>query len=195
MKKRYLIVAFPKYLIVNADDFGLSSGVNRGIIKSHEQGIVTSASLMVRWAWCGRRRSLCAGTPKTFGWPAHRFGGMDLCRRPPGRPVYEVVPMDNATAIAAEVERQLDLFRSLVGAQSYTPRFAPARPTGPNQSLPLPLRHALELGIVLRGHHFNVRYCGRFLRSGRPKDIHIRKASRSMLCSILSSTCPLLSQN
>jgi chitin disaccharide deacetylase len=32
-------------LIVNADDFGLSRGINRGIIQSHEYGIVTSASL------------------------------------------------------------------------------------------------------------------------------------------------------
>ena len=29
--------------------FGLSEGVNRGIIRAHEQGIVTSASLMVRY--------------------------------------------------------------------------------------------------------------------------------------------------
>jgi predicted glycoside hydrolase/deacetylase ChbG (UPF0249 family) len=38
-----------KYLIVNADDFGQSAGINRGIIAAHEQGMVTSASLMVRW--------------------------------------------------------------------------------------------------------------------------------------------------
>src|SRR5262249_22921163 len=38
-----------RYLIVNADDFGRSAGVNRGIIQAHEQGIVTSASLMVHW--------------------------------------------------------------------------------------------------------------------------------------------------
>jgi chitin disaccharide deacetylase len=34
-------------LIVNADDFGCSRGVNRGIVEAHEHGIVTSASLMV----------------------------------------------------------------------------------------------------------------------------------------------------
>jgi len=33
-------------LIVNADDFGLSRAVNRGIIAAHRDGIVTSASLM-----------------------------------------------------------------------------------------------------------------------------------------------------
>jgi chitin disaccharide deacetylase len=34
-------------LIVNADDFGLSPAINRGIIAAHRNGIVTSASLMV----------------------------------------------------------------------------------------------------------------------------------------------------
>ena len=34
-------------LIVNGDDFGLSSGVNRGIVEAHTRGILTSASLMV----------------------------------------------------------------------------------------------------------------------------------------------------
>src|SRR6478609_7078242 len=38
-----------RYLIVNADDFGMSTGINRAIARSHECGIVTSASLMVRW--------------------------------------------------------------------------------------------------------------------------------------------------
>ena len=33
-------------LIVNADDFGLTTGVNRAIAEAHEHGIVTSATLM-----------------------------------------------------------------------------------------------------------------------------------------------------
>jgi predicted glycoside hydrolase/deacetylase ChbG (UPF0249 family) len=36
-----------KYLIFNADDFGASSGVNRGIQECHTRGVVTSTSLMV----------------------------------------------------------------------------------------------------------------------------------------------------
>lgn len=33
-------------LIVNADDFGISEAVNRGIVDAHDRGIVTSTSLM-----------------------------------------------------------------------------------------------------------------------------------------------------
>lgn len=40
-------LAGARHLIVNADDFGASRGVNRGIIEGHRRGIVTSASLMV----------------------------------------------------------------------------------------------------------------------------------------------------
>ncbi len=33
-------------LIINADDFGLTSGINRAILEGHQQGVVTSATLM-----------------------------------------------------------------------------------------------------------------------------------------------------
>lgn len=36
-----------KWLIVTADDFGIGRGVNRGIVQAHQEGILTSASLMV----------------------------------------------------------------------------------------------------------------------------------------------------
>jgi predicted glycoside hydrolase/deacetylase ChbG (UPF0249 family) len=40
-------MAEPRFLIVNADDLGLSAAVNEGIFAAHERGIITSASLMV----------------------------------------------------------------------------------------------------------------------------------------------------
>lgn len=36
-----------RFVIINGDDFGFSKGVNRAIIKAHEQGVLTSSSLMV----------------------------------------------------------------------------------------------------------------------------------------------------
>ena len=35
-----------KYLILNADDFGMTRGVNQGIIRAHREGILTSTTLM-----------------------------------------------------------------------------------------------------------------------------------------------------
>lgn len=35
-------------LIVNADDFGMTAGVNQGIVEAHARGILTSTSLMVQ---------------------------------------------------------------------------------------------------------------------------------------------------
>lgn len=36
-----------RFAIINGDDFGFSEGVNRGIIKAHSEGVLTSTSLMV----------------------------------------------------------------------------------------------------------------------------------------------------
>ena len=35
-------------LIINADDFGLTPGINRAVLESHQRGIVTSATLMAK---------------------------------------------------------------------------------------------------------------------------------------------------
>ena len=42
-----LPVRVARYLIVNGDDFGLSAQVNAGILHAHQQGTLTSTSLMV----------------------------------------------------------------------------------------------------------------------------------------------------
>src|ERR671917_44151 len=99
-----------RYLIVNADDFGRSPGVNRGIAEAHERGIVTSASLMVRWpaaaeaAAYGREHpNLGLGLHLDLGEWAYHDGNWV--------PVYGVVPADDAAAVAEEVARQLAVFR------------------------------------------------------------------------------------
>jgi chitin disaccharide deacetylase len=51
------------HLIVNADDFGASSGVNRGIVECHRRGVVTSASLMVTGAAAAEAASLSRANP------------------------------------------------------------------------------------------------------------------------------------
>jgi len=49
---------------VSADDFGLSPGVNRGIVEAHEKGILTNASLMVNGAAFAEAVELARAHPR-----------------------------------------------------------------------------------------------------------------------------------
>src|SRR5579884_3453160 len=95
-----------KHLIVNADDFGLTSGVNRGIIEAHEHGIVTSASLMVRGAAAKEAADYALGRAE-LSVGLH----LDLAewRYANGQwfAAYEVVDASDADAVERECERQL----------------------------------------------------------------------------------------
>jgi predicted glycoside hydrolase/deacetylase ChbG (UPF0249 family) len=106
-------MAGQKYLIVNADDFGQSRGINQGIIEAHEHGIVTSASLMVRWLAAGEAALYAKEHPK-LSLGLHLDLGEWVCRAGSWVPLYTVVPLDDRSAIEREVYRQLDLFRYLV---------------------------------------------------------------------------------
>src|SRR5690348_15210396 len=39
-----------KLLVVNADDYGMATGVNAGIVEGHQRGIITSATIMATGA-------------------------------------------------------------------------------------------------------------------------------------------------
>lgn len=53
-----------KQLIVNADDFGLTSGVNRAIIECHQRGIVSSTTLMATGAALDEAIELAQQNPR-----------------------------------------------------------------------------------------------------------------------------------
>jgi predicted glycoside hydrolase/deacetylase ChbG (UPF0249 family) len=99
---------------VNADDLGRTEGVNRGIFLAHERGIVTSASLMVRWPAASEAVALSRDFPR-LGLGLHVDLGEWLCRDGQWEPLYEVVPDGDYEAAAAECARQVDRFRELVG--------------------------------------------------------------------------------
>jgi predicted glycoside hydrolase/deacetylase ChbG (UPF0249 family) len=106
-------VSTERSLIVNADDFGLTSGVNRGIIEAHENGIVTSASLMVRAPAASEAASYARANDR-LSVGLH----IDLAewRYENGTWVaaYQVVDPADAAAIQAECERQLAEFEALL---------------------------------------------------------------------------------
>jgi chitin disaccharide deacetylase len=102
-----------RILIVNADDFGRSPGINRGVIRAHENGIVTSATLMVRWpaadeaAAYARRGTLGVGLHFDLGEWAYEDAGWQAR--------YEVLAGGARGTIEAELQSQLERFERLVG--------------------------------------------------------------------------------
>jgi predicted glycoside hydrolase/deacetylase ChbG (UPF0249 family) len=51
-------------LIVNADDFGYTAGVNRAIVEAHTRGIVTSTTLMANGPAFSEAARIAGGTPR-----------------------------------------------------------------------------------------------------------------------------------
>ena len=106
--------AASRHLIVNADDFGLSSGVNKGVIEAHQRGIVTSASLMVRREAAGEAAAYGREHPRLdlglhLDLGEWRYGGGGWTPR------YSVVDCRDPAAVSDEVERQLARFEELTG--------------------------------------------------------------------------------
>jgi predicted glycoside hydrolase/deacetylase ChbG (UPF0249 family) len=140
-------------LIVNADDFGRSAGTNDGIIRAHEDGIVTSASLMVRWpaagaaaAYAARHVSLSVGLHVDLTEWTYRDQQWVL--------VYENTPADG------EIEAQLARFRELLGRNpTHLDSHQHVHREEPIASLLA--AHAQRLGIPLR-ERSGITYCGNF---------------------------------
>jgi predicted glycoside hydrolase/deacetylase ChbG (UPF0249 family) len=156
-------------VIVNADDFGQSPGVNRGIIAAHEQGVVTSTSLMVRWPAAEEAAAYARAHPR-LAVGLHLDLGEWVCRDGTWEPLYEVVRQDDAAAVAGEVSRQLAAFRRLVGRDpTHLDSHQHAHQKEPVKGLMIEL--AGRLGVPLRGCDPTIRYFGGFYGQtddGRP---------------------------
>lgn len=113
-------------LIVNADDFGRTAGVNRGVVEAHRHGIVTSATLMVNYDAAPEAARLAIDCPGLgVGLHVALTGGVpalppesvrslvDARGRLPARP--EGLAGAQPAEILAEARAQLARFQALLG--------------------------------------------------------------------------------
>jgi chitin disaccharide deacetylase len=149
-----------KYLIVNADDFGQSAGINRGIITAHRDGIVTSASLMVRWP-AAAEAAVYARKHPSLSLGLHIDLGEQILRAGEWVPLYSVVPVQDENAVRDEICRQLGLFDSLVGhAPTHIDSHQHVHLREPVRAVVMEI--AQRLGVPLRSFTREVSYCGSF---------------------------------
>ncbi|HET9314245.1 MAG TPA: ChbG/HpnK family deacetylase [Vicinamibacteria bacterium] len=122
--------AAARTLIVNADDFGLTAGVSRGILDAHARGIVTSTTLMVNGpndhrlepALLEELQSSGLGVGLhvnlTLGVPLSDPRRIPSLLDPEGRFVRDagqVAARASADEARLEIGNQIDAFRELMG--------------------------------------------------------------------------------
>ena len=176
-------------LIVNADDFGRSPGINAGVIEAHEQGIVTSAGLMVRWPAAAEAAAYARGRPQ-LSLGLHADLGEWIHEDDRWITVYETAPFEDRAAVEAEIRSQLAAFRALVGADP-THIDTHQHLHRPEGSARAALRAiAEELGVPSRDLRGDVRYCGDFYGQGGRGQPHPGAISPENLIALIRALPP-----
>jgi predicted glycoside hydrolase/deacetylase ChbG (UPF0249 family) len=96
-----------RHVIFNADDLGVSRGVNRGIAECHTRGVLTSASLLVYGAEAQDAARLAARHPALAVGLHWDLDGVRSA----------AVDHADPAAVRAELERQLQLSATLLGRE------------------------------------------------------------------------------
>ncbi len=147
-------------LIVNADDFGQSNGINKGIIQAYEKGILTSTSLMVRYPSATKAVAYAKNNP-ALGVGLHVDLGEWTYNNGEWTPLYEVISIDNEGEVEKEVKRQLEIF---IGMMDRKPTHIDSHQHVHlrNNIRPMFMEIAQKLNITLRRCSEVVKYCGDF---------------------------------
>jgi chitin disaccharide deacetylase len=167
-----------KRLIFNADDFGASTGVNRGILECHTRGVLTSASLMVTGRAVREAISMSRDHPAlavglhwdVWGEDEREFDVHDL------------------PAVRDEFRRQLEQFHRLLGRM---PTHVDSHRHAHRKEGLMPVFRALvePLGVPLRGDG-RVQFVGGFYAQWEWKVTNLEYVSVPFLQRMLREEVP-----
>lgn len=172
-------------IIVNADDYGLSLGINAGIVEAHSTGIVSSTSLMVRAPAASAAARAAANFPALsvglhLDLGEWEFVGGEWVAR------YERAPLTDATLLSAEVNAQLETFRRLTGKNpTHVDSHQHAHKNEPLRSIVLDL--ARQIGVPVRHFSPNVAYLGDFYGQNETGDAFPERLSPRFLRGLIKS--------
>ncbi len=158
-------------VIVNADDFGLTSGVTDGIVEAHVRGIVTSTSLMVDSPGAAYAAGL-----------AGQHTGLSI-----GLHFVDDTPaLDEPGHAAREFSRQLERFRELMGRE---PTHVDSHHHVHMTRMPLFAPMVEPLGVPLRGDG-RVHYVGAFFAHPQPGVVEHDRIGEPFLLNLLRQSGP-----
>jgi predicted glycoside hydrolase/deacetylase ChbG (UPF0249 family) len=175
------------FLIVNADDLGLSSGINAGIAETHERGIVTSASLMVRQSGAEDGADLARRHPELAVGLHLDLGQRDYETAAPTA-AGDRFRFDDEAAVEAECRAQLAAFRDLLGRDpTHLDSHKHVHLVEPVAAAAT--RLAAELGIPLRGEG-RIRYEGLFYGRSEEGEPQPERITAERLLELIGSLPP-----
>jgi predicted glycoside hydrolase/deacetylase ChbG (UPF0249 family) len=152
------IISERRFVVVNADDLGLSEAVNAGIFEAHERGVVTSASLMVREGAAAEAARDAAIHPRLAIGLHLDLGQWDY-ESGEWTETYLYCDPGDWEAVGAECRAQVERFRALLGRDpTHLDSHQHVHESDPAAAIAETL--AGELGVPLRNRA--VRYEGGF---------------------------------
>jgi len=157
-------------LIINGDDFGLSPGVNDGIIEAHNRGVLTSTSLMVTAPAAAEAATLARDH-------SDLSTGLHF--------VDESPRLDDPAYAASAFAQQLDRFRELTGRDpTHVDSHHHVHARGSRICTFARLVRPLGVPLRLAGQ---VRYIGGFYAHTRPGVSNVRFVSVEYLVHVVAN--------